>query len=358
MKLNLRAFWLVLAVALFAAACSGDETATETASEAEGETSDEASESDADTGDQLTIAVTTDILADVTENLVGSEFEVVGIMPSGVDPHFFEPSAQDIATIEGADLLIANGGDFEEGLVDVIEDASTNVPTIELLDFVEAIEFEEGAEDSHSHGDDEEEDSHGHDDEEEEDSHSDEEEGEDSHGDFDPHFFTDPASVAVASEAIVEFVSAELDPENELDLTAAALPYIAELRALDTEVEETLSVIPVDNRVLVTNHNVFAYFAERYDFEVLGVVIEGSSTADTASAGSIADLVEDIEAEGVPAIFGDAASSDDLLNTVADEAGVEVGILFTESLGGQDESADSYIDAVRTNADLIADLLA
>ena len=147
-------------------------------------------------------------------------------------------------------------------------------------------------------------------------------------------------------------------PDRELELEEAALPYIAELRALDAEVEETLSVIPADNRVLVTNHNVFAYFADRYDFEVLGVVIEGSSTADTASAGSIAELVEDIEAEGVPAIFGDAASSDDLLNTVADEAGVEVGNLFTESLGGGDSNADSYIDAVRTNADLIAELLA
>ncbi len=353
MKLNLRALWLVIAAALFAAACSGAETATETASEAEGDTAVEST--DNDSGELQTIAVTTDILADVTENLVGSEFEVVGIMPSGVDPHLFSPSAQDIANIENADLLITNGGDFEEGLVDVLEDAAQDVPTIELLDFVEAIEFDEDAEDSHSHSDDEEEeDSH---DDEDEDSHDDEE-GEDSHGDFDPHFFTDPASVAVASEAIVEFVSDNLDPENELDLATTAAPYIDELLALDAEVEETLSVVPADSRVLVTNHNVFAYFADRYDFEVLGVVIEGSSTADTASSGSLAELVEEIEAEGVPAIFGDAASSDDLLSTVAEEAGVEVGNLFTESLGGGDSNADSYIEAVRTNADLIAELLA
>ena len=353
MKLNLRALWLVIAAALFAAACSGAETATETASEAEGDTAVEST--DNDSGELQTIAVTTDILADVTENLVGSEFEVVGIMPSGVDPHLFSPSAQDIANIENADLLITNGGNFEEGLVDVLEDAAQDVPTIELLDFVEAIEFDEDAEDSHSHSDDEEEeDSH---DDEDEDSHDDEE-GEDSHGDFDPHFFTDPASVAVASGAIVEFVSDNLDPENELDLATTAAPYIDELLALDAEVEETLSVVPADSRVLVTNHNVFAYFADRYDFEVLGVVIEGSSTADTASSGSLAELVEEIEAEGVPAIFGDAASSDDLLSTVAEEAGVEVGNLFTESLGGGDSNADSYIEAVRTNADLIAELLA
>ena len=74
--------------------------------------------------------------------------------------------------------------------------------------------------------------------------------------------------------------------------------------------------------------------------------------------GSEMCIRDRIEAEGVPAIFGDAASSDDLLSTVAEEAGVEVGNLFTESLGGGDSNADSYIEAVRTNADLIAELLA
>ena len=95
-----------------------------------------------------------------------------------------------------------------------------------------------------------------------------------------------------------------------------------------------MAAIPEDRRILVTNHEVFGYFADRYGFEVVGAVIPSGSTAEGASAGELAELAELIEAEGVPAIFADTSSTSDVAETLADEVGgIEVIALFSESVG-------------------------
>jgi len=252
------------------------------------------------------------------------------------DPHDFEPSAQEVGQIGDADLLITNGADFEEGLLDVIDSAvDDGVPTFEAITAVETLEF---GEDAHNdeHADEDGHDDHGHD------------------GD-DPHFFTDPARMALAADAIVDFLIANVEGIDADELESNATPYIDDLEALSTEAEETLSEIPEDGRVLITNHEVFAYFADRYNFEVAGTVIPSGSSADGTSAQELNELAEVIEAEGVPAIFTDTSSSDELAQTLAAEVG-EVAIveLFTESLGTEDSEGATYIAMVRTNAERIA----
>ena len=121
---------------------------------------------------------------------------------------------------------------------------------------------------------------------------------------------------------------------------------------------QTLSSIPESSRVLVTNHEVFAYFAESYGFEILGTIIPSSSTLSSASAKDLADLTEKMKAEGVLAVFVDASSSDSLADALAGEVdGVEVVTLFSESLGPEDSAGSTYIDMVRTNSELIANAL-
>ena len=138
-------------------------------------------------------------------------------------------------------------------------------------------------------------------------------------------------------------------------LLASSNAYLGELNSLDAEVEQTLSSIPEESRELITNHAVFAYFADRYDFEVLGSIIPTSSTLDNASAKDINDLVSVIRDENVSAIFADASSSGTLAEVLAGEAGdIQVVSLFTESLGEAGSAGSTYIDMIRTNAELIA----
>ena len=318
--------------------------------------------------DAPTIAVTTNILGDVVQNIVGDLANVETIMPVGADPHDFQASAQQVALVGDADALVINGAFFEEGIWDVIEAATGDgVNVFHAIDEVSTIEFAEG--DSHGHEgeeegdvhDDEEEEGEEHDDEEEEgDEHDDhDEEAGDGHGHeeggADPHFFTDPVRMADAVEGITAFLASTVDGLDAEALQANADAYVAELVALDAEVTETLSGLSDEQRVLITNHEVFGYFAEQYDFEVVGTVIPSGSTLDGASGGDLAELAEEIEHEGVAAIFSDVSASDQLISALAGEVGdVDVVELYTESLGEEGSEGATYIGMVRTNANRIS----
>ncbi len=306
--------------------------------------------------DAPTVAVTTNILGDVVENLVGDQMNVEVIMPVGADPHDFQASAQQVAAMGDADVLITNGAAFEEGLLDVIETAEDDGALVyEAIAAVTTLEFAEG--DSHEHEDEEHEDEEHEDEEHEDEEHEDEDEHGHEDG-VDPHFFTDPARVALAVDGIADFLAENVEGIDTEALATAADDYVGELVALDSEVEETLSSIDAGDRILITNHEVFGYFADRYDFEVVGTVIPATSTGDGVSAQELAELAEVIEHEGVSAIFADTSSSNELADTLAAEVGeVTVIDLFTESLGAADSDGATYVDMVRANADRIVSAL-
>lgn len=304
------------------------------------------------------VVVTTNLLADVVSELLGDVAEVTTVVPVGANPHDFQASAQQAAAMREADILITNGAGFEESLLEVIEGAEADgVPVYEAMEAVEVLEL--GAEVHGTAAEHDEEDEPAQDgdhaDEGEDAGHG--EEGH-SHEGEDPHFFTDPARMAVAAQGILDAVLEELP---ELDTEAVrdrAASYIGELEALDAEVARILDVVPVDRRVLVTNHEVFGYFADRYGFEVVGTVIPGGGTGESVSAGALSTLIELIEHEGVPAIFADTSSPADLAETLAKDVGdVEVVELFSESLGEPGSGGETYLEMVRTNAERIADAL-
>lgn len=260
------------------------------------------------------VVVTHSILGDAVGRVVGDEATLEVVMPLGSDPHDFEPSARQATTIREADALIANGLGFEAGLLDAVEAAEDDgVPTFEASTVVE---------------------------------------GETS----DPHWFTDPLLMADVVDAMAAFLVEEVDGLDVEVLRTNAAAYAEELRALTDELTDILSVVPDDRRVLVTNHEVFAYFAERFDFEVVGAVIPGGTTQAEASAGGLADLADLIEAEGVPAIFGETDRPAVVAESLADEVGGEVQIveLFTESLGEEGSGGETYVQLLRTDAERIA----
>jgi len=165
--------------------------------------------------------------------------------------------------------------------------------------------------------------------------------------------------MAVAARAVVDHLAEQVDGLDTDRFRQRADGYIDELERLDAEVEETLAAVPAERRKLVTNHDVFAYFADRYEFEVIGAIIPGGGTGSEPSAGELASLAATITEEGVPAIFADSSSPTKLADALADEVGSDVRVveLFTESLQPDDPDGDSYMDMVTTNARRIAEAL-
>jgi zinc/manganese transport system substrate-binding protein len=287
-----------------------------------------------DEGDTITVIATTPVLADITSNIVGDAATVTALIPIGASPHDYAPSAQQATALQNADLVIANGLGLEEGLADLLEAArrdGTNV--LEIAPLVDPIPFA-GTDQAHD---------------------DDEDEGEDHEGD-DPHFWLDPLRDADAARIIAGEL-AVIAPDG--DWAASADRYAAELTAADGQIRDILSVIPSDGRKLVTNHDSFGYFAERYGFEVVGVVVPGGSTLAEPSSAELAGLVEEIRRTGVRAIFGDTSESADLANAIAGELDqtVEVVQLYTGSLDEPSTEAGTLIGMLITDARLIAEAL-
>jgi zinc/manganese transport system substrate-binding protein len=269
------------------------------------------------------VVVTTNVLGDVVSDLVGDEAAVEVIMPPGTAPHEFQASAQQVAMMRDADVLITNGAGFEQGLTEVIDAAEQDgVPTFAAIDAVDTLQLE---------GD----------------------------GGTDPHFFTDPARMATAARAIADFLVDEAPALDTPTFASQARATIDELHALDGEIERTLAAVPPDRRTLVTNHEVFGYFADRYGFEVAGAVIPAGTTQAEPSAAQLDELAQTIEEHDVPAIFVETSSPSRLADALADEVGaVDVVELFSESLGDEGSGGETYPEMMRTNAGRIADALA
>lgn len=176
------------------------------------------------------------------------------------------------------------------------------------------------------------------------------------HGEFDPHIWMTPLNAVIMVENIRDAL-VEADPANAETYEANAEAYIAELVALDEYIREQVATIPEANRVLITNHNVFAYFAAEYDFQSLSVMGIATTEAADPGAGQIAELVDSIREMGIPAIFAENISNTRLVEQIANEAGIAFDLLYTDALGQSGTPGESYLGMMRHNIDVIAEAL-
>jgi zinc/manganese transport system substrate-binding protein len=257
---------------------------------------------------------TTSIWADIVDQLdCADHFDVEALIPRGGDAHSFEPSLRDRGALSDAALVVANGGGVEELLDDTLDAvADDGTPVVRIADHVAA-------------------------------------------GD-DPHVWFDPTLVAAAAAAIAdELVAAGAD-------AAATQRCLDEFReamgALDAEIADLVAAVPPERRLLVTNHDALGHFAARYGFEVVGSVLPGTSTLAEASPAELERLAAAIESTGAPAIFAESLSATDEASALADDLGVDVVTLYTDSLGEEGSGAATYAELMRYDATAIAGALA
>ncbi len=273
---------------------------------------------------KLRVIATTSIIGDVVAQVGGSAIDLTTLMGPGQDPHSYEPGARELTAVADAHLIFINGWDLEEGLTDVLETIGENnliVPVSANIDPLSMPPNSQGIVGA------------------------------------DPHVWVSTHSVEQWVENI-SVVLSTLDSGNTAVYTANADRYLGELANLDDYAQEQLAAIPADQRVLVTNHRAFSYFARDYEFEMLGTVIPGLSSLSEPSADDLADLIGKMESRSICTIFTETTVSDQLAQVVADElascADVQVLPLYTGSLGPEGSGIDSYIGMMQFNVDTIA----
>ena len=346
--------------------------------------------------DRVAVVATTTIAGDIVSRIGGEQISLYVMLPVGADPHLFQPTPRDARQVADAAVVFINGAGLE---AEFLGNLLTNVEPSRVVDLSSNLELrrlegghghdedghdeDEHDEDEHDedeHGEDEhDEDEHGEDehdedehhedehgeDEHDEDEHGEDEHGEDehhedehghAHGDFDPHVWMDPTLIAAWAPAIAAALS-EVDPGSAGAYAERAAALAAELHELDAWVRERVAAVPVPKRILITDHDVLGYFADRYQFSVLDTIIPGFSTASEPSARHLAALRDAISEHAVPAIFVGLTVSPRAAEVVAEDLGIEVVSIYTGSLGEPDGPAGTYQDFIRTNVERIVTAL-
>lgn len=302
---------------------------------------------EADSSDRISVVVTTSILGDVVEEIVGDRADVEVLIPTGGDLHSFQPSSRQVASMQKADLVVAIGLLAEEGLIQVLEAvAAAGVRVLEVAPLVDPIPYSDSTIEHRDHGEL---------DQDEDESVTGEHED---HGDsdLDPHIWLDPLRMAEVAELIGAELT-RLDPT--FDFGPEAATYAAELREVDQRISEILEPVPTGNRQLVVDHQGFGYFAARYGFEVIGTVVPGVSALADPSSAELAALVATLREHQVRAVFVDQGRPPALAEAVAAELGsdVEVVVLNVGSLGAPGTPSGTLIGMLITNAEIIASAL-
>lgn len=307
----------------------------------------------------LKVLASTSFLADIAQNVAGDRVTVESLLPIGADPHAYQPTPSDAAKIADSNVLILNGLEYEHFIETLIENAGGERLIIVAT---EGLVPREMRHDDHDHADEEEhaeeEDHAGEEEHAEGEDHAGEAESGEGHGHEagDPHMWLDPVLVIRYVENIRDGLI-QADPEGAEAYRSNAAAYIERLKELDAWIAEQASVVPPERRLLVTNHDVFGYFAERYSFKVVDTILVSFSTGASPSAQEIAATIEAIRSSGAPAIFLGEVENAALANQIAAETGVKVvDDLHLESLT-DGAPAPTYIEMMKYNVLKIVEAL-
>jgi len=273
----------------------------------------------------LKVVAAETFLADIAQNVAGDRVKIESLMPIGVDPHGFEPTSTDVAKITDSQVLIVSGAGFEAFLDELLKNAGGTRVVIEAAAGLTQREPKEGE-------------------------HVDEHEDEHEH-EGDPHFWLDPNNVIKYVENIRDGLS-KADPEGAATYKANAEVYIAKLKELDRWIADRVKEVPEANRKLVTNHESFGYYADRYGFQIIGTVVPSVSTGSSPSAQLLAALIDHIKSTGAKAIFLETGTNPQLAQQVAREAGVTaVTELYSHSITEAGGAAPTYLEMMKFNTE-------
>jgi ABC-type Zn uptake system ZnuABC Zn-binding protein ZnuA len=270
-----------------------------------------AGSADGTNGRILRVVATSTQVADFATNVGGDRVRVTSLLKPGIDPHDYEPSPADIDALAHADLVLENGVGLEAWLGDTIDSSGFDGPVVDTSQGVR-LRIVGGAPD--------------------------------------PHVWEDPGNAARMA-ANIERGLAAADPANAAAFEADLATYAGELEALDAEVERQIGSLA--NRKVVTNHDAFGYYLDRYGLELVGSVIPSFDSSAELSGRDIRDLVAKIRATGVKAIFSETTLPPRAAETIGREAGVKVVVgedaLYGDALGPPGSDGDTYLKMIRHN---------
>jgi len=263
-------------------------------------------------------------LADISRNVAGDRLTVESLIPNGMDPHTFEPTPRDVVKIANSPILIVNGAGLESWLSRTLANSGKPILVIEASSGLTPRKPASGELVDEP---------------------------------TDPHFWLDPLSVVKYVENIRDGLC-QADPGGCDSYRQNAEHYNTELEQLDSWIKNQVALIPPGIKLLITNHESFGYYADRYGFQVVGTIIPSVSTGAMPTALQLSELIQKIKSSGAKAIFLEAGTNPQLAETIAAETGVVIITdLITHTLTSTDGPAPTYITMMQYDTQLIVNAL-
>jgi ABC-type Zn uptake system ZnuABC Zn-binding protein ZnuA len=272
--------------------------------------------------DKTTVVATTTQIGDFVREVGGNAVDVHQILSPNTDPHDYEPRPDDVTNTADAKIVFTNGDNLDAWASKVISDSGSDAKVVDLGATVPVKLPGESSGPEASQ--------------------------------YDPHWWHDPRNVEEAVGQIASDLSG-IDPADTAAFQANADAYLGQLRRLDSGIERCLAAVPVQDRKLVTDHDAFGYFANRYGIDVVGAVIPSQTTQAQPNAQDISNLADLVRRVGVTAIFPESSLSSKLADTIASQTGATSDYtLYGDTLGPADSSGDTYLHMEQANADAMA----
>lgn len=264
---------------------------------------------------KLKVVATTTIIHDIAQNIAGDEAEIISFLPIGGDPHIYDPRPEDVDLLVSAELILKNGLHLEGWLDKIIATSGTSAQIITVTAGVTPITST------------------------------------DYHGSPDPHaWMTAPNGILMANN--IATVLAQLIPEKATYFRENFQEYKMRLEEIDQYIFDKIKSIPEEHRILVTTHDAFRYYANRYGLTVESVV--GISTDAEIQSQDMEHVIDIIRSKKLPAIFVESTINPKLFQQISRDLNVRIGgELFADSVGDEESGASTYLDMLVYNTDLI-----
>jgi zinc/manganese transport system substrate-binding protein len=275
--------------------------------------------SSAGEGSQLDVVTTTTQIGDWVGEVGGGAVSVHQILQPNTDPHEYEPRPSDVEATAGAKLVFVSGDNLDAWMDEVVSGSGSSARVVDLGSVVpDRLPGETGGAEASR---------------------------------YDPHWWHDPRNAEAAVRAIERQLAAA-DPSKRNEFARNAATYLTRLRMLDASIAICVDSVPASRRKLVTDHDAFGYFANRYGIEVVGAVIPSQATQAQPSAKDLANLISLIEREHVKAVFPESSLSAKVAEAIAGQSGASSEhSLYGDTLGPADSDGATYLQMERANAD-------
>ena len=292
--------------------------------------------SNATANDKIEVVASFSILGDLVSEVGGKHIKLTTLVKANGDAHVYNPTPQDAQAVKNAQLLVVNGLNFEGWMQRLLESSQFKGTKVTASDGIEVLQIEEHEEEHKGHVEEKEDTGHHH-------------EGPD------PHAWNSISNVKIYINNIQDGLS-RVDPNNRQTYKHNADRYIDKLNKLESELQQTMALVPPTQRKVITPHDAFGYLAHDFDLEFMAP--QGVSTESEPSASDVAAIIKQIRRDNVNAVFIENIADNRMVEQIVRETNTKVGgKLFSDALSEPEGPAATYLNMMEHNVTTIAEAL-